>query len=165
MKRKHNLLIKSIVGTITLFGIFQLHSNIKLMKEPIVYYDNYNIDSQPLYASLNGLNIFITSQKNFETKNAKDIVIIDLREIKQDMCILNSHQVNNLLIKSKIIDVILKYNEEFPSSIPWIRSKESITNEWLVHNLAYLVNYERQRSADVDLENDEEDDYKIKLFQ
>lgn len=46
-----------------------------------------------------------------------------------------------------------------PSCPVWQRSERSLKHEWASHNLAYLLGYKRERTADVDL------DYKQGFFE
>ena len=38
-----------------------------------------------------------------------------------------------------------------PGNVIWERSEKSLRREWAAHNLAYALNYKRDRTADCDL--------------
>ena len=46
---------------------------------------------------------------------------------------------------------------ENPVSPVWNRTESSIVTEWNCHNLAYFFHYKRERTADTDFDNADED--------
>ncbi len=162
MKRKTKIFIATIIGCITFFCL-KPSDHIQMLTYPTICDADYDEDHLR-FANIKDMDIYITPDINFMPPKEDDIVIIDLRDEKEDIKILSSHKINDPILQSSIIDIILKYNLENPSNKPWIRTKDSLQNEWLAHNLAYAFCYERERTADVDFENKEEEDYKIKLL-
>ena len=75
-----------------------------------------------------------------------------------DSCFFDSAEDRN-----EVLEVLLEYEKRDPSS--WDRSLESMQLEWLIHNLSYQVRYEEKRSADVDLNNEDEKYYDSFLLQ
>lgn len=91
-----------------------------------------------------------------------DVLIEDQRSNKNDpdMIIHDSYKIVDENIMYEIINIICDYEELNPSN--WNRSKQSMKSEWLAHNLSYYLNYKRNRTADVDLNNNDEEKYSIK---
>ena len=63
----------------------------------------------------------------------------------------------------EIIDIILEYDKNNPIN-NYNRSKDSLSLEWITHNFLYYLFIERDRTTDVDFENNEEDIYNIKTY-
>lgn len=51
---------------------------------------------------------------------------------------------------------MLHYNNENPTNPAWTRTAWSIVVEWVAHNGAYYLNVQRDRTGDVDLDNNDE---------
>lgn len=151
------------VGCIAFFNFKPNDHAITIKDYPVISHGTFNIESNPIFASYDEGNIYITKNQNFIPPSDKDIVIVDLRDKIADIKILSSYRITNLATQKKIIDIILNYNTSYPSSTTWTRSKQSLLFEWHIHNLAYAFCYERNRTADVDFENKEEEKYKIKI--
>ncbi len=84
-----------------------------------------------------------------------DYAVIDYRTLSDsDMQIRNSYRAESLLERKCVIDILLKYEESHPSG--WERSYASMENEWYVHNLSYLADYEVERAMHVNLNNKDE---------
>ena len=159
MKIRCKFFIAAIIGCGIVTSVRACHGNIKMSTPPIINYEEYDIKNNPLFATYDNGEIYITkSLKNVEADD-NDIVIIDLRDKKEDMQITSSYRIGDIPTQLKVIDVIIEYNNLYPSDTPWIRSKNSLLNEWIVHNIAYYCNYERTRSESVDFENSEEETY------
>ncbi len=88
-----------------------------------------------------------------------DILVLDQRDAKDpNMKIINSHRVSDEGIRGEILHVLLEYEGQNPS--PWDRTYESMLGEWGEHNALYNLNYQTNRTADVDLNNADESKYR-----
>ncbi len=96
--------------------------------------------------------------------NENDILVEDLRDSKDpDFKIHNSYLVTDRNIRNEILTILLEYEQRYPSN--WDRTIESMRLEWLAHNLSYIFNYELHRTADVDLNNEDEKLYDNTMLQ
>lgn len=138
------------------------NQNFTLVETPKIYYDTFDIDENPIFASMEDRNIYIAKDRENIDCNENDIIILDFREEAENIVILNSHRITSQNTQKCIISLILTYNEKYPSETPWIRTEESLLNEWIAHNLAYSLNYQRSHTIDVDFENKEEFTYRKK---
>ena len=161
MKARCKIFIAAILSWGIATSVKACSGNIKISKPPIINYEQYDIEGNPVFATYEDGEIYIVDKDNDIEHDANDIVIVDLRDVKEDMQVISSYRIEDIPSQLKIIDLILEYNELFPSDTPWDRSKNSMLNEWLAHNVAYLLNYERQSSESVDFQNQEEDQYDI----
>ncbi len=89
-----------------------------------------------------------------------DILIVDIRNSDDpDMQVLSSFEVNDPIIQSEIISIMMNYEKRNPSN--WERSSRSMKVEWFVHNFLYDVNYQKSHTTDVDFNNKDEKRYDI----
>ena len=123
--------------------------------------EEYKIYSSEPYARYSDGNIYI-GKKSYIDKirddETNDIYIIDDRNnINSNMSICNSYEIKNNKLKSDILNVLLKYEEEYPSR--WNRTKNSMLIEWIVHNYCYNLTFRRESTQHVDLDNKDEKKY------
>lgn len=161
MKLKCKIFIATILSCGIITSVKATPPNAKIVTPPKINYEDYDITTNPLFATYNDSEIYITyDASTIENPDDDDIIIIDKRE-EQDIQIDKSYRINDIQTKLAIIDLILTYNELYPSDDPWIRSKWSMLNEWNSHNLAYYFDYKRAQSESVDFENSEEEQYDV----
>ena len=117
------------------------------------------------YASYSKGNVYISSETPYElTDNPYDVFVLDRRSKNNpNMKVCNSCRILSVEEQQEIIDILLRYEEEYPSR--WERSKESLQKEWLVHNLLYSFGIEIERTRDVDFDNEDEEVYKVKKLK
>ena len=90
------------------------------------------------------------------------ILVLDAREENNpDMKVYDSYKISDTGIQEEILDKLLYHEELYPSK--WDRTKKSMMNEWYAHNLLYNMNIKRDRTTDVDFDNNEEEVYKEKI--
>lgn len=161
-KNKKKFLILSTCIIFLITPKVKANNNVK-----VSYNDEYQIDSIIPYASYRNTNIFISREgiiNKIRNDNSNDIYIIDKRFLKNsNMSISNSYEIRNIDEMSIIIDIILEYERQYPSN--WNRSKESMLNEWVIHNISYYLNIQRHRSKEVDLDNNDEKKYILNLIK
>ena len=86
----------------------------------------------------------------------KTILIIDKRTGNNpDIQVRNSYQITSENERYEIIEMIICYNEKFPSEPEWIRSSESMATEWAAHNDIYNI-MANERCQHVDFDNNDE---------
>ena len=157
-----NLKLKK--GIIVLATSFVLLTSINNKYELL---ENYEIiekedKTQPFAKYESGL-IYICKTKE-EIENVKnkletgDVLVIDKRNSKDpNILIMDSYKIKSRNKRNSILKAILKYESLYPSE--WDRTLISLKIEWEVHNISYLLNYEKTHSSSVDLNNLDEDKY------
>ncbi len=144
----------------TAFSIF----SVSILKSDYVYQPQYEIldevDNDAFASYKNGL-IYIGDSSfinSLDHVNENDILVVDNRNTdKSSIQVVSSYEITDKDIRNDIICVIDEYLKLYPSDFD--RSIESMRLEWLVHNILYGVNYEVDRTRDVDFETNEEDLY------
>ena len=113
------------------------------------------------YSEYSKGNIYIGNREflnNLSNVEEDDILILDKRSGKDpDMKIYNSYLIMDSEIIDEVLDVILRYESENPSD--WNRTKKTMKKEWYIHNILYYLNFNRERTKDVDLNNNDEEFY------
>ena len=109
--------------------------------------------------------VYICDDAKYELiDNPCDVLVIDRRYKKNpDMKVRDSYKIISLEEQEEIIDILLRYEAENPSR--WNRSKNSLQNEWFVHNLLYRLGIETNRTRDVDFDNEDEEVFKTKKLK
>ncbi len=161
MKTRCKIFIAAILSCGIATSVKACSGNIKISKPPIINYEQYDIEDNPIFATYEDGQIYIVDNEEDIKPTPNDIVIVDLRDVKEDMQISSSYRIEDIPTQLEIINLILEYNELHPSDTPWDRSKNSMLNEWIAHNIAYFFNYERQSSESVDFQNNEEERYDV----
>lgn len=88
----------------------------------------------------------------------RDVLVLDQRDgINPNMKVINSASIMNKEEINEILEILCRYEECYPSD--WDRSIESMRLEWFMHNASYKFMHEIHRTIDVDLDNNEEDEY------
>jgi len=135
----------------------------------IILLNNFRFNSvkYPCYRAYkysDGL-IYIGDDKCISTilnKKENDYLVLDDRsKSNPDMKIYNSYKIQDEAKMKEIINILLAHEELRPSN--WNRTLNSLLNEWDAHNKLYNLHIQRERTADVDLDNRDEDLYKNKL--
>ena len=117
------------------------------------YYATYSLGKVYI-----GNKAYIESVSDKSTIN--DILIIDSRNSQDpDMQVVSSFEVNDPIIQSEIISIMLNYERNNPSR--WERTSRSMKVEWFVHNFLHTVNYKISHTSDVDFNNRDEKRYDI----
>ncbi len=127
----------------------------------VVYNPTYEYSSADEFAYFKGGRIYICSSEVIEEirdDSTSDIYIIDQRDGRDpNIRICNSYEITNPFDMHKIIDVLIEYERQFPS--PWNRTAISMRREWIAHNVGYYLDVETHRTAEVDLNNEDEEKY------
>ena len=91
---------------------------------------------------------------NLPEKYADSVLIGDQRKRNRDnpnMQAYESYRIRRTAEKAAIIDTMIEYDREYPTSESWNRTKKSLLFEWNIHNIGYrLLGYQRARSTDFD---------------
>lgn len=148
MKIKNINFRKKFISSLTLISLLFMNS-----KDPIIEpYTNYS----------KGYIYILDNVDQIDNINQKenDVYIIDQRNNKDpNIKIVNSYLINDKETMNEIIDILLEYEYIYPSN--WNRNKNSLLNEWLVHNNLFYINYEVVRTKDVDFNNKDERRYNL----
>lgn len=129
------------------------------------YNQNIDVGVEPYDKYIFG-NIYIGESeviRGIEDKvNKSDILIIDSAndDTKPEYKVLNSYRVKTLYEKVKILRSLYNYDSE-KKHTKWNRSFSTLFFEWIGHNISHTVHYKRDRTADVDFDNEDEDTYKL----
>lgn len=105
--------------------------------------------------------VYIGSNKYLDSLkvNKDDILVEDYRNSNNpNMKIRNSYLITDEKIRKEIIQILYNYEKNHPSK--WNRSIKSMEKEWEAHNTLYYLNYKKDHTADVDLDNNDENKYK-----
>ena len=105
-------------------------------------------------------DIYIGSEAVIEEiiRDTDDVYVIDDRGGKDpNMCICNSYKINDPRDQEAIVDILLDYEEQDPTK--WERSRDSLLNEWQIHNLCYHLGIQKRSSINADLDNHDEDNF------
>ena len=129
---------------------------------------NYQIAvHQKYFARYSDGNVYIGNEsfiKKLKNVSENDVLIVDGRKSSDSYVkILSSYKIMDLNICSEILEFISEYEKMHPSR--WDRSINSMRVEWFMHNLLYYLNYERDRTKDVDFNNSEQEIYSKKLVK
>ena len=130
------------------------------------HYEILNTDSDA-FAKYSCGNIYIGDEEflNHICCQEGDLLVEDQRCLKSDpnMKIYASCLIQDADVRNEILEVLQEYEKMHPSD--WDRTIESMRLEWLMHNLSYSFSYEQNRTADVDLNNADEEYYDYKILQ
>ena len=112
------------------------------------------------YASYSKGDVYIGTELPSDFyDNPYDVFVLDRRDGKNpDMRVYDSYRITSLPDQEAIIDILLRYEEEYPSN--WNRTKESLLREWLVHNNCYELGIKVSHTRHVDFDNEDEETYK-----
>ena len=93
-----------------------------------------------------------------------DILVEDKRYFKKDpdMVVYKSCNITDKDIRNDVIEVLQIYENDHPSD--WDRTTKSMRLEWYMHNLSYDFQFRKDRTEDVDLDNDDEEKYDNKVL-
>ena len=98
-----------------------------------------------------------TMQSPLDYREEIDIIVADNREFNDNnpnMKIFNSDRITNPQQREAIVDVMILYDQEHPSDPAWGRTKDSLLNEWEIHNFGAAFGY--QAAIDTDFDHNEE---------
>lgn len=157
---------KKVLLLLSTYLTLLLIPKVKAKSHDMQLNDNYEIGCEDIYATYNNRKIYISNESyiyNIIDNDSDGIYIIDSRNANNpDMKICNSYKIRSKELKNEIIDLLLKYEEDYPSK--WDRTKESMYNEWVIHNICYWFSLKKESTKAVDLDNEDEDKYDSKIL-
>ena len=152
-KKKRNKILCASAACLVLVGYLNkksYHPNCEILDEENGAFASYS----------NGL-VYIGDEEylnSLQNVSSNDILIRDERnEQDPNMAVLNSYNITNKEIRNEILEIMCYYEIMNPSD--WDRSIESMRLEWFCHNVGYYLNYEVDRTEEVDLNNNDEKKY------
>ena len=135
---------------------------LKKSQPSITYNPNYEITEDMEFAHYNDYHIYIGSKDYIDKiydKDTHNIYIIDERDNSNpNVEIYNSAFIVSNKQRLTILKILLEYEKMYPTA--WNRTLNSMENEWFIHNLCYYLNLETHRTSEVDLDNNDEENYK-----
>ena len=152
--KRYTILIFELMILIT-FGIIML-SNFK--------FETASYPCYKVYKYSNGLVIIGDDicLKSLNNTSEDDYIVLDDRKATNpDMKIYDSYKMQDEKTMKEILEKLLEYEAKDPSW--WNRTMTSLYNEWDAHNTLYNLNFKRERTKDVDLDNNDEKLYQKKL--
>jgi len=137
-----------------------------------ISYFNYDHEYTPEYEILDESNIAYGKYSNGLVYIGDDKFLYELKDVKpgdilideneKSMRILASYRIKDKDLRNEIINILKEY--EVNNNTKHERSIESMRMEWYVHNLLYNFNIKKERTEDVDFENNEENIYNSKVL-
>ena len=146
----------TLVITIYLFDDYEYKNN-----KYIIY-----SETDEAFGAYKGGKIYIGDRDyiiSVKDKAKKGDILIERGYKTNDNCldpnykIYSSHLITDKEDRNAILNVLNIYNELNPFGFN--RSLDSMRIEWSVHNILYELGFERERTKDVDLNNDDEKIY------
>ena len=135
---------------------------------PIDDYDSTHgglIYTYPYSVTLNGNdetvrgNLYIVStelDREAQTIGENDYFAVDRRDRSDpEFVVIASYRANTDGIIRQLCQLLLDHEGAYPSD--WDRTLDSMVEEWEMHNLAYSMDYKPDHSADVNLNNADEE--------
>ncbi len=92
-----------------------------------------------------------------EGREKNVVVIVDKRTSSDpNMQIQDSYQITKTKHQKEIAQLMLNYNIANPVEPAWVRTLDSLVEEWKLHNFAYNIRYKQERTRDCDFNNADE---------
>lgn len=131
--------------------------NNRTYKPQYIINEECNSNTEP-FASYRYGYVYIVRREQLNymisIKNDNDIIVVDDRDKENpDMMVYNSSYIWDKDVIDDVLNILLCYEEKYPSN--WNRNIESLRNEWLCHNIAYKLGYEKEDTISADLDNNE----------
>lgn len=125
------------------------------------YEPNYEVldEKEDAYAKYEDGLVYIGNEDYIEcligNVNEGDVLVIDKRlSDDPDMQVVSSYRITDQDDIKDILGCLLEYESEYPTC--WNRTMDSMVTEWEVHNFLYRLLFQRYRTDDVDLNNEDE---------
>ncbi len=161
---------KGIVKKITLFTsmiplLFILKSSDIKKDMTYIYRSNIKVSKGKIEYSKGTIYIgdsdYLDSQEDL---GFYDVLALDERNDDKDpnIKIIDSYRFHNPEIREEIIEGLLMYEEKYPSD--WNRTRKTLSREWQGHNTAHFFGLKQHRTTDVDLNNKDEDSYRLSYY-
>lgn len=156
---------KRIVKNLTLYAslvvtLFTISSSSMNKRSKEYYLPNYVIEKGKIGYSQGTIYIGDENYLNEIELNYGDMRALDQRnDSDPNVKLYDSYKVDDPRIRDEIIEGLLCYEEVFPSN--WYRTKKSATREWTTHNTFYRLGVFPTNTKDVDLNNGDENIYKV----
>lgn len=135
---------------------------LKKSQSIINYNYDYAITKNMEFAHYDDYHIYIGSKEYIDKiydNDTHNIYIIDGRgNSNPNIEIYNSSFIISHKQRLTILKILLEYERKYPTE--WNRTLNSMENEWFIHNLCYYLNLETHRTSEVDLDNNDEENYK-----
>ncbi len=158
MNNRHNQIKKALLLIATYFTAI-LAAKANSDNDNMLYpYNDTSISMIDPYTDYSNGSVYISDEETIKSiiVDSNDVFIIDYRTRNDpNMCICNSYKITSEEQMNEIIDILLEYEMENPSD--WERTRESLYNEWVLHNFAYQLGIEQTHTQNADLNNNDEE--------
>ena len=162
--QKNKRYVKAVLSISVIASLYAFYSH------DYEYKETYEVIDDEAFTRYDDGLIYIGDESYIESINPSegDVLVVDERDsVDSNFKIIDSYKITDKDTRNDIIEAILEYNRMYP--MVYERSVESMRLEWLAHNILYNLNYEVDRTRDVDFEVSEENTYNnkslIKLFR
>ena len=125
-------------------------------------------DTLKPYASYSRGNVYIGSIPELLAvlpyTSEHDVLVIDETGDKNpNFRILDSYKIFYIHEKREILDILFDYDENHNHT--WDRTYSSLLNEWITHNFLYTFSIKEDHTTDVDLDNNDEQRFRVFTFK
>ena len=139
-------------------GISFLDEDYDETHDGLIYTYPYSVKSTGGKDPIRG-KLYIVSTKvdrDVQSAGENDYFAVDRRDKKDpEFVVMSSYRADTDAVIRQLCQLLLDHESAYPTE--WNRTLESLVQEWKIHNLAYSLNYKIDHSADVNLNNADED--------
>lgn len=133
----------------------------------LIYTYPYSVKLSGNKGILSG-NLYVVSpelDRDAQSVGENDYFAVDRRANKDpEFVVMSSYRADTDALIRQLCQFLLDHETAYPTD--WDRTLESMVDEWKMHNLAYSMNYKLDHSADVNLNNaDEETDWLLRAME
>ena len=123
----------------------------------IIYTYSYSVPANSTEDPVEG-KLYVVSpdlDRDAQTVDENDYFAVDRRFAKDpEFVVISSYRADRNPIIRELCQLLLDHEAAYPTD--WDRTLESMVEEWEIHNMAYSMNYKTDHSADVNLNNADE---------
>ena len=124
----------------------------------LIYTYPYSVKLKGGKETISG-NLYIVSaelDRDAQSAGENDYFAVDRRDKSDpEFIVMESYRADTDGVIRQLCQFLLEHESAHPTD--WDRTLESMVEEWKIHNLAYSMNYKLDHSADVNLNNADED--------
>ena len=166
-KKKHKWKTKCLAVAGAAFILFNSAHYINTDEKPYVnppYSVELPDDVLKPYASYTEGNVYIGSLKELRKVapyiNRYDVLVVDeTKDYNSNFHIIDSYKIVPISYKKEILEILKSYDRCHNNT--WCRTYRSLINEWTAHNVLYNFDIKTDHTTDVDLDNNDEEKFKI----
>lgn len=150
-------IFSALFSSFIVFEIYSFFSDENIVDYEIIYEESD--DDYMYFGIISDKKVYICNPDEEDNYKkilcSNDILVIDYRGAdKPHFKVLDSYLIKDINEISTITDMLISYEKKYPTDFD--RSKDSMINEWLIHNYFYEHNLFIESTKDVDLDNNAE---------